>query len=73
MRYFVTYEDDGIKATTIYGYYTNDSSENSANAHVKGTIDDLDTFLTYQNDEIIVNGKEYNVTDSEIMYIIVKK
>lgn len=73
MKYTATYQDSGTKSATLYGYYTNDGTQNSTNANIKGTISELDTFLLGSNKNKTINGVTYKITNSEVLYIVAKK
>ena len=73
VKYSASYEDNGTKTATLYGYYTNDNTENSSNAHIRGTISELDSFLSSNSKTKKINGRDYSILNSEIMYIIVTK
>lgn len=69
VKYSATYQDGGTKTATLYGYYTNDSGSNM-NAHIKGTINELDSFISDSDNTLKINGRNFTVVNHEIMYIV---
>jgi len=72
MKYSATY-DGGTKGATLSGYYTNDGTQNTSNAHLRGTISELDNFLFSTDKTVEIGDITYTINNSEILYIVAKK
>ena len=68
IKYYATAPDG--KAVALYGYYTSDTSYTTASAHIKGNISLYDSFKSSGASTLTYNSKNYTVTNSEIMYVI---
>lgn len=65
-------ENGTEKTTSLYGYYTNDPGSNM-NAHIKGSINEFDNFISGTNKVKKINGINYTILDYEVLYIALKK
>lgn len=59
--------------TTLYGYYSNDNSHILANADIKDTITNLDSFIVVKNNTKIIDGISYTINDARLLYLVLKR